>query len=229
MAYANLNIWIVIPAYNEAGKISAVVREVRESGYQNIVVVDDGSQDNTKQVAQLAGAICLRHRLNRGKGAATKTGIEAAKLQGADTVVTMDGDGQHSAADIKQLIAPIKIGACDVVLGTRCLTPAAMPAHKVLANHIANVITWLFCGVHVRDSQSGMRAFSRLAADLINTRSDKYEYESEVIREMAAHRLRYQEVAIDVRYTPYSMSKPHKQSTLNGIKTVSRMFWGRLN
>ncbi|HLD09746.1 MAG TPA: glycosyltransferase family 2 protein, partial [Methylophilaceae bacterium] len=94
----------MIPAYNEAGKISAVVREVRESGYQNIVVVDDGSQDNTKQVAQLAGAICLRHRLNRGKGAATKTGIEAAKLQGADTVVTMDGDGQHSAADIKQLI-----------------------------------------------------------------------------------------------------------------------------
>lgn len=87
---------IALPAYNEASVIQSVIEEIRAAGYTRMVIIDDGSRDETWQVAHDAGVTALRHRLNRGKGAATKTAIEAAKLLGADIIVTMDSDGQHN-------------------------------------------------------------------------------------------------------------------------------------
>jgi glycosyltransferase involved in cell wall biosynthesis len=124
------SVFIVIPAYNEETVIGDVIAEIRQAGYGNILVVDDGSRDATYEKVKETGVLTLRHRLNRGKGAATKTGIEAAKLEGADIIVTMDGDGQHSPADIEQLVAPIRDGHCDVVLGTRLKDPRGMPKYK---------------------------------------------------------------------------------------------------
>lgn len=224
----NPSIWIVIPAYNEESVIGDVIGGLRKAGYENILVVDDGSTDKTYERAKKAGAIALRHRLNRGKGAATKTGIEAAKLKDADIIVTMDGDDQHDPDDIDRLIDPIKKNHCDVVLGTRLKNPKGMPSYKIVHNWIGNAIVWYLYGLWVSDSQSGFRAYSHHAAEVIDTKTDRYEYDSEVIREIYKYRLKYREVPIEVRYTEYSMGKATKQSLMTGVKTLYRMIFHML-
>jgi UDP-N-acetylglucosamine---dolichyl-phosphate N-acetylglucosaminyltransferase len=219
-------IFIVIPAYNEETIIQDVINEIKENGCNNIIVVDDGSKDQTFEKAKKIGGITvLKHKINRGKGAATKTGIEAAKLLGADIVVTMDGDGQHDPKDIKNLINPIINKDFDVVLGSRLKNPEGMPFYKKVHNWIANIITWYLFGLWVTDSQSGFRAYSRKAVDLINTKADRYDYDSEVIREIYLYKLRFKEIPIKVKYTEYSMKKTHKQGVINGIKTLYKMFF----
>ena len=220
---------VVVPAYNEAKVIGEVIAEIGAAGPYQIVVVDDGSRDGTFAAASAAGgAWVLRHKINRGKGAATKTGIVAANRLGADIVVTLDGDGQHDPGDIKALIQPIIEGRCEVVLGTRPKVKGEMPVIKIIANKIGNMVTWLLYGIHVSDSQSGFRAYSHYAATIIDTKADKYEYDSKVIREINNNRLAFTEVPIQVRYTEYSMNKPQKQGFINGLKTLVRMIWGMI-
>lgn len=218
-------IFVVIPAFNESKIIQEVISEVQKFGYENIIVVDDGSTDDTHQKAKETGVWALKHKLNRGKGAATRTGIEAAKTLGAGVIVTIDGDGQHDPGDIENLVRPIEEKQIDVALGTRSKNLSQMPWHKALANHAGNAFTWYLFGLWVSDSQSGFRAYSREAAFIINTKADRYEYDSEVIREIYIYKLRYKEIPIQVRYTEYSMGKTEKQGFVNGIKTLYRMIW----
>ncbi|HBP00669.1 MAG: Glycosyl transferase family 2 [Candidatus Moranbacteria bacterium GW2011_GWE1_49_15] len=218
-------IFIAIPAFNEEKVIQDVIKEVRAAGYRNIVIVDDGSSDNTQQKAAEMGVVAIKHKINRGKGAATKTAIEACKLLDADIIVTMDGDGQHDPKDIDNLISPILTEGYEVVLGSRLKNPQGMPGYKIIQNKIGNMLTWFLFGLWVTDSQSGFRAYSRHAAEVINTRGDRYEYDSEVIREIYVYKLKYEEISIKVRYTEYSMGKLHKQSLMNGIITLYKMLW----
>ncbi|MCI5130389.1 MAG: glycosyltransferase family 2 protein [Candidatus Electrothrix sp. EH2] len=220
-----MNTVIVIPVFNEAKAVGQVIEDVRSHGYPHIIVVDDGSADESWCTASAHDALALRLKINRGKGAAVKTGIMAANLLNVDIVVTMDGDGQHDPADITPLITPILEGKSDVVLGSRLLHREEMPAIKVLANSIGNFLTWLFYGLLVSDSQSGFRAYSRYAALIIDTRADKYEYDSKVIREIKNNRLRFTEVPVHTRYTEYSKRKKNKQGFLNGLVTLYRMIW----
>jgi len=216
---------IVIPVYNEAGAIGDVIEDVRAHGYNSIVVVDDGSDDDSFYIAAAYGVVALRHKINRGKGAAVKTGIMAANLLDVDVVVTMDGDGQHDPADIAPLVQPILDNTSDVVLGSRLLNKEEMPFVKVIANSFGNFFTWLLYGILVSDSQSGFRAYSRYAALIIDTKADKYEYDSKVIREIKNNRLRYTEVPVQTLYTEYSMQKKNKQGFVNGLVTLYRMVW----
>lgn len=222
------NIYIVIPAFNEATVIGDVIREVKAAGYSHIVVVDDGSSDDSYYAAKRESVTVLRHRINRGKGAAVMTGIIAADRLGADIIVTMDGDGQHDPDDIAELVQPIVSGECDVVLGTRLLDAKGMPITKIIANNIGNFVTWLCYGLKVSDSQSGFRAYSRRAAHAIDTKADKYEYDSKVIREIKNNGLSFAEVPIKVRYTEYSKGKTQKQGFFNGLKTLGRIVWGMI-
>ena len=216
-------IFIVIPAYNEVTVIREVIAEIKCAGYENIIVVDDGSKDDTYAKARsINGVTALRHFINRGKGAAVKTGMEAAKILGADVVVTMDGDGQHSPADISKMLRKINEGN-EVVLGSRLRDPKGMPFYKILHNHIGNLIVWAIYGKWVTDSQSGFRAYSKKALELIDTKTDRYEYDSEVIREIHRHKLSFSEIPIEVRYTEYSMGKSQKMNFKNGAKTCIKM------
>jgi glycosyltransferase involved in cell wall biosynthesis len=216
-------VFIVMPAFNEAPAIGDTIREIQACGYRRAIVVDDGSDDDTYERARtLEGVIALRHMINRGKGAAMRTGIEAAKMLGARVVVTMDADGQHNPGEIAAMLRCLDEGY-DVVLGTRLKHPRGMPLHRIAANLAGNCATWLVYGLWVTDSQSGFRAYSRRAIELIDTRSDRYEYDSEVIREIRRHDLRFVEVPIEVRYTQYSMSKRHRQSVKNGIKALFKL------
>jgi glycosyltransferase involved in cell wall biosynthesis len=217
-------IFIVIPAFNEEAVIQDVIDETKKSGYENIIIIDDGSSDDTFQKAKERNVFALRHKINRGKGAAAKTGIEAAKLLGAEIAVTMDADGQHNPADIAKMVQLLEDGH-DVVLGTRLQNPTGMPQYKIFANQIGNFFTWMIYGLWVTDSQSGFRAYSRRAMEQIDTRTDHYEYDSEVIREIRRNQLKHVEIPIEVRYTEYSMSKLQKQGFVNGLKTLYNMIW----
>lgn len=215
-------IFVVIPAYNEGAVICSIIQNVQKEGWKNILVVDDGSTDSTYQEAKKAGAIVLRHTLNRGKGAAVKTGFDAAKKLYADGIVTIDADGQHDPKDIKRLTELLSKGN-DVVLGARNFNEKHIPRLKVVGNYIGNFFTWMLYGIWVTDSQSGIRAYSRKALDCITIYNDRYEFETEIVREISRNNLIWTEIPISVHYSPYDQNKQNKQSFLSAVKTMLRL------
>lgn len=209
-AESDLRVWMIIPAYNEEKTIGQVLGELFDLGL-NVVVIDDGSGDNTYQIARNiirehpGRAYLYKHPINRGLGATLKTGIEAALSKDADIMVTFDADGQHHPEDILPVCRPIMEGRADVVIGKRDFDE--MPPQKKRANQIMNLITWIFYGAHVQDSQSGLRAFSRKAAILLDIQSREYGVSSEIIREIKHKELRMEEVPIETIYTDYALAK----------------------
>lgn len=174
-------IYVVLPAFGEEKIIHRVIEDIRKEGFKNIIVVDDGSKDMTFQKAKDSGSITIQHVINRGKGATTQTGIDAALLLGGDIVVTMDSDGQHNPKEIKLLIEPLIKNKADVVIGSRMLNPKDMPKTRKMMNLIANIVTYIFFGIYVSDSQSGFRAYTKKALDGVTTHLDRYEFESEML------------------------------------------------
>lgn len=166
---------VVIPAYQAAGTVAAVVNGARVAGA--VYVVDDGSTDGTSGVARGAGATALRHETNRGKGAALATGIAAAVAAGADVIVTIDADGQHPPAEIPRLVTPILSGEADLVLGARERT-GAMPFGRRITNWLSARLATRIAGQGVTDAQTGFRAFTRAVAERIRPAGDRYDYET---------------------------------------------------
>ena len=227
------NIWAVVPAYNEEKMIGMVVEGLK-SAVQNIVVVDDCSIDRTREIAEQAGAIGLRHRLNRGQGAALQTGMSYALLHGADIIIHFDADGQHSVQDIPSLIGPLKAKVCDVVLGSRFLrfdTHASMPAMRKIFLKAAILFTSFFSGIRLTDTHNGLRAFSRTAAERIRITEKAMAHASEILHEIARLRLRVTEVPVTIRYTAYSLehTKARGDSSLKRIvNIIRRLIWSKL-
>lgn len=207
-----MNISVVIPAYNEEKMIAETVRDVKKY-CQNVVVVDDGSSDVTGSEAQAAGADVLRHLVNRGQGAALRTGINYALQQGADIIVTYDADGQFEAAEIEKICQPILNGECNIVLGSRFLTRNEVPFFKVLFLKLSAVFfTQAITGKWLTDIQNGFRAMNRKAAEKIIIRQDRMGHAFEIIHEIARLGLKYKEIPVTVNYTDYSMKKGQKIS-----------------
>jgi UDP-N-acetylglucosamine---dolichyl-phosphate N-acetylglucosaminyltransferase len=213
---------IIIPAYNEEKNIKTIVNSCQVLGYNDIMVVDDGSTDNTARIACEAGATVLSHVINRGVGAATQTGLRAAQLLDADVAVTIDADDQHKPQDIKNLINTLVTKGSDIVIGSRFLNHEnSVPVVRRLFNRIANIITFFLAGVMLTDSQSGLKAFSRRALATIRISSNGFEFSSEIIREAQYYHLSIIEVPASVVYTPYSLSKGQNLST--GLTTIFRL------
>lgn len=218
----NNNILIVLPAFNEAVVIEKVILDIKKEGYENILVVDDSSKDNTSEVARKSGAIVLRHVINRGAGAATSTGLIYARENNYDRVVFMDSDGQHSPKDIIRLIESSK--KYDVVIGSRLIGDIkSMPIQRKIANFVGSNLTWFFFGKFVWDSQSGFKVFNRKSIEKINLTFDRYEFCSEIIGEIHKNKLSCIEVPIEVIYTDHSKAKG--QSILNGFKMIFRFMF----
>jgi glycosyltransferase involved in cell wall biosynthesis len=218
---------IVIPAYNEEKMIGEVIRGCqRQNKDSQIVVIDDGSKDRTKKIAQEAGAIVLSHPINRGLGASLSTGLTAALLLLKDKegiIVTLDADGQHDPREIPKLIEPILKGEAEVVIGSRFISSERkkIPFLRYLANWCGNFFTWLLFGIKVTDSQSGFRAFSFQAAQKIRLRTNTMEVSSEIIREIKLNNLKLKEVPITPIYTDYSLSKG--QGFWRGLETLWKL------
>lgn len=184
-----MKVVVLIPAYNEEKTIASVVagipRDVAEE--VRVVVVDDGSTDNSAKEARKAGADkVVRHKRNMGLTCAFRRGIEEALALEADVIVNIDADGQYVGEEIRQLIQPIREGEADIVLGSRFAGSIEhMPFQKRAGNMIATKITAFLSGIGVTDAQTGFRAFSREAALRLNILSD-YTYTQETIIQ-AAH------------------------------------------
>lgn len=198
---------VVIPAYNEGKAVGKVVKDLCRHGYSDVVVVDDGSRDNTSVIAENAGAMVLRHVINRGQGAGLNTGIQYALEIGADAIITFDADGQHRVQDIKALLRPLRSGKADVVLGSRFMGRSKVPLLKAMALKAGALFNWIVYGIRLSDAHNGLRALSRKAAMRIEITADKMEHASEILDEIRKKELRFVEVPVRIKYTDYSMQK----------------------
>lgn len=215
-------VYIVIPAKDEAKRIGGVLHHILDAGFKNIVVVDDGSTDNTADVSRNFGVSVVEHLINLGAGAATQTGIEYAVNKGADVIVTIDADHQHLPSDIKGLVDKLVDNQADIVIGSRFLNKTnEIPASRVLYNKIANVLTFLITGIRVTDSQSGMKALSSSFAKKSKLYFNGFEFSVEMIRNIKVHKAKVLESPIQVIYTEDTMNKG--QNLLTGIKMLAKL------
>lgn len=214
---------VVLPAYNEATTIESVLRALQ--GTHDVVVVDDGSSDGTGDVARALGVRVLGHVVNRGLGAALRTGFAYAIRDGSyEAVVTLDADGQHDPGEIPRVLAGLE-GGSDIVVGAR--ERIHMPRIRQVYNAIGGVISVGLFGGPMIDAQSGFRAFKVAKLREMNLTTSRMEISSEIVAE--AHRIgaRIVEVPITVRYTTYSLSKG--QSFIEGVRTLWRLVLKSLN
>jgi glycosyltransferase involved in cell wall biosynthesis len=180
-----MRICAIIPAFNEADTIGAVVARVRPH-VADVVVVDDGSQDGTAAAAARAGAVCLRLEGNRGKGFALRHALDSLGSRDYTHVLFLDGDGQHRPEDIPRLVAQAAATDADLVIGARTFDKARMPASRHFSNTIGSSLASRLVGQPVRDSQSGFRLARIESLRRLRLRSCRYEFEMEVLIKLCA-------------------------------------------
>lgn len=218
------DILIVLPAYNESGVILQVIKDIQDAGYNNILVVDDGSTDETPLLLEKTRILNIRHITNLGAGAASQTGIEYGRRKGFSFLLLMDSDGQHHVEDIQLLISAIERSEHDIVIGNRfAMEQNEIPASRRFFNDIANIMTNFFCKKKYKDTQSGFRILNRRAIEKLDLKVDGFGFCSEMIIIAEHMGLSVGETPISVTYSNYSMSKG--QSLNNGIKTAYNFMW----
>lgn len=211
---------MVIAAYNEQKHIASVVSRVKRL-LKDVIVVDDGSRDETYALAQDAGALVLRHIINLGKGAAIKTGCDYALKQGAEALILVDADGQHDPKEIPRFIEMLK--EKDIVFGYRNLTKN-MPFVFSLGNRSINLVTYLLYGIYLNDTQSGYRALTADTYRKVRWRSTNYSMESEMVANVGKHHLKFGQLRIRTKY-----NDKYKGTTMvTGIKIVLDMLWWKI-
>jgi len=214
MTFEAKDVWVVIPAYNEAAVIRRLVDTVLSLNYR-VVVVDDCSSDQTSGVLAGSGTHLLRHAVNLGQGAALQTGMAYALQQGAKYIVTFDADGQHQASEIRLMLKPIIEGECDLTLGSRFLSQdscASIPKLRRTVLKLATLFTRLTCGLNLTDTHNGFRAFSAKAASKIHLTQNRMAHASEILSQIAKAKLAYKELPVTILYSEYSLKKGQKLS-----------------
>lgn len=216
----------VIPAYNEektiADVISGLNKELKDSKYKfEIIVINDGSKDNTVKKASQAGATVIQHILNTGSGGATATGLSYAQQNGFDFAVTLDADGQHRPVDAIEGVNVAQKGNVDLLIGSRLINSQGMSKVKIFGNQGLSFITFLIFGVSVTDSQSGLRVFSKQALEKLKWKTSGYEFCSEMLWRAKQLNLKIDEFPIKAIYTDYSKSKGQNNwNAFNIIKSL---------
>jgi hypothetical protein len=216
------HILAIIPAFEEGRRIGSVVLQTKPY-VDEVLVVDDGSHDDTARVAYAAGARVIRHDRNEGKGSALNTGLVHARQLGATAVVLIDGDGQHRAEEIPIVLGPVLCGEADVVVGSRYLqSQAHVPRHRVLGHKALNWLTGIVSGVHLSDSQNGFRALSRRALDAFWFCSQGFSVESEMQFLIREHGLCFVEAPVTTLYC----DKPKRSAVVQGVQVVDGTLHG---
>ena len=216
-----MKIFCVIPAYNEAKTIEKTIREVKPL-VDRLVVVDDGSTDQTYNLVKETGVNLLRHIINRGQGAALRTGTAYCLANGADLIVHFDADGQFLSQDMPRIVEPIKSGQADVVFGSRFLggqPKIGMPfSKKYLIMPLARAVNRIFFKINLTDPQSGFRAMSAFAAEKIDWQQDRMAHCSEIMFMVKKNNFKVREIPIRVIYHNFG------QSFLDGFKILKDLF-----
>lgn len=207
--------FVIIPAYNEGAKISAVIKEVKKHAHR-IIVVDDGSQDDTAAQATKEKVIVLKHKVNLGKGAALRIGCDYALELGAERLVVIDADGQHKPEQIPQFMNALQNH--EITFGYRKRS-TTMPLMLRFGNNFINNTIELLMGITVHDSQCGYRSFTAAAYRKVRWKATDYYMETEMIIKAAKHRLKYFQIPIETIYA----DKYKGTTVLDGVKIVAKM------
>lgn len=212
--------FVIIPAHNEERNIRKVIIGVKKY-VSNIVVVDDGSNDQTAEIAKSERVHVLRHIINLGKGAALKTGCDFAYAKKASKIIVIDADGQHDTEKIPEFIKHLENS--EIVFGYRELGKS-MPFILRFGNFVINKVTTIFFKMKLRDTQCGYRAFRAIKYPQIRWNSSDYSMESEMIANAGKNKIIYSELPIATIYA----DKYKGTTVLDGFKIVMKMFIWRL-
>jgi len=191
-----LHLCVVIPAYNEERHVGPVVEKARQQ-IPDVVVVDDGSADDTARRAAQAGAHVIRHSHNRGKGGALQTGFDYALAHGYDAVIALDADGQHDPAELPRFVAALAANEGDIVLGSRMANPEGMPWLRHCTNRTTSVILSRLAGQPIADSQSGYKAIRAEVLRRVRPTREGFDAESEFL--IGVSRLGYRIAHVPIR------------------------------
>ena len=210
--------------YNEATVVGDVIRGLLPD-FPNVVCIDDGSTDGSQKVARDAGAVVVQHPVNLGQGAALQTGFDYALIDPATTdIVTFDADGQHRVVDAKAMVARIRSGEADVVLGSRFLDDRTQVSKmKRLVLRVAAVQSRWSTGMALTDAHNGLRAFSAGTAAKIHLTQNRMAHASELVHQLAVIKPRWVEHPVEIIYTDYSKSKG--QSLLNSVNILADLLF----
>jgi polyprenyl-phospho-N-acetylgalactosaminyl synthase len=205
----------VIPCFNEVASIGAVVRAVLQY-VAAVWVIDDGSDDGTAAEAEKAGAKVIRHQANLGKGAALRKGLSAARTAGYKYAVTLDGDGQHDAAEIPRLVGAAAGGA-DLVIGNRMEHCVEMPRVRRFVNRWMSARLGHSLGVECPDSQCGFRALRLESWGKLELRQNRFEVESEMLAGFAR-------AGMKIAFVPVKCLRAKRASRIRPIVDSARWF-----
>lgn len=214
-----MRIIAAIPCFNEDRFIGSVVAKALKF-VDEVIVIDDGSTDDSAEVAEAAGAVVYRHGSNRGYGAAIRSCLEKGHSHGADILVTIDGDGQHDPGDIVDLIKPIMDGETDIVIGSRFLDrESEVPFYRRVGQKALNLATNVGSGHSLSDSQSGCRAYSAQALKRLNLSESGMAVSSQIQFAIKEAELKVAEVPIGVSYAEKSKRSP----VGHGVNVLARI------
>ncbi|MEM3434145.1 MAG: glycosyltransferase family 2 protein [Candidatus Methanomethyliaceae archaeon] len=204
--------FVVVPAFNEAPRIGRTLESLLQVA-RSVVVVDDGSADNTAEVALNYPVWVLRHPVNLGAGAATQTGISFALRQGAEYVATFDADGQHRAQDLPKLMQILLNNKANIVFGSRFLGKAIdMPFHRRVMLKVASAAVWVLCGIWVTDVTTGLRLMDAKAARMIKITMNRFEHPIDLLHQVRVKKLRFAEGPATILYSADSLRKGQRTS-----------------
>lgn len=220
-------VYITIPMYNDENMILNVIKSLKRAGYNNIVVVDDGSKDNGYNVVkENTDVIVTKHIINRGQGAALQTGMEIAIEKGAKYIVHFDSDGQHDVKDIDHMLDTLIEGQYDIVLGSRFLQKNEIPLKKKAILKLGILFTYLLSQIWLTDVHNGLRVMTSETAKKLNIQHDRMEHASEILDKIKVLNLKYKEVPVTIHYTDYSQAKG--QSISNSINIAFKLISSKL-
>ena len=221
-----MKLCVLIPSYNEERAIGPLVSELVGKGL-TVYVVDDGSTDDTARIAEEAGAVVVKHRQNRGKGASLREGFKHILKKGFEAVVVMDGDGQHHVSDIGGFIQRMEGTGADLVIGNRMSDVSSMPSDRIHTNRFMSALISAVAGQRVPDSQSGFRLIKRQVLERITLTCSNFEIESEMIIKAARAGFTIDSVPIRTIYED-EVSKIHPvRDTLRFIRFIVRVMFER--
>jgi len=204
--------WVVVAAFEEEEVIGAVLEDLLRR-YPNVVVVNDGSHDQTGDRALAAGATVIDHPTNLGQGAALQTGIEYALSRGASFITTYDADGQQNADDIALLIERLIQTQSEVALGSRFMgTARGISLQRRLLLRTAIIFQFLATGLWLSDAHNGLRVFTNASARRLIIHQNRMAHASEIIAQIAAEHLRFVEVPCTIIYNDYTRAKGQRTS-----------------
>ena len=198
--------WVVVAVYNEVSTVAQVLRELVQT-FPNVVVVDDGSQDDSWEHIRAIAPHALRHLVNRGQGAALQTGTEFAIKMGAFRIAHFDADGQHQVEDLVKMSAAVAASECDVALGDRFRGQSNLSASRAVLIRGAALMHLFTSGIMLSDVHNGMRVLTREAAMKCEITVDRMAHASQFIDLVARSKLRVRQYPTSIRYTEYSMNK----------------------